>query len=158
MTATTLLLGIGNLVLTDDGFGVHVARRLLALPALPAGARALDGGTLGLAISHELAAADRLVVFDAASLQAPPGTLCTLVDQEMDAFLRSRGRSAHQVGLADLLDTVRLSGKLPQPRALIAVQPRSMDWGDRLSEPVAAAVDPAVDAALGLLRAWSDGD
>ena len=101
-----------------------------------------------------MAAADRLIVFDAAKLDQAPGSLRTFIDQDMDHFLRARGRSAHQVGLADLLDTVRLSGDLPQPRALIAVQPASMDWGDQLSADVAAALEPAISTALELVRSW----
>ena len=155
MHPTTLLLGIGNLVLTDDGFGVHVVRRLQERGGLPAGARLLDGGTLGLAISHELVAAARLIVFDAARLDAAPGTLRCFVDAEMDGFLRARGRSAHQVGLADLLDTTRLSDDLPERRALIAVQPDSLDWGEHLSAAVEAAVEPAIETARDLLRRWS---
>lgn len=155
MNGRTLLLGIGNLVLTDDGFGVHVIRHLQQLDDLPADWRLLDGGTLGLALSFELAEADQLVVFDAARLDQPAGSLQVLVDADMDRFLRERGRSAHQVGLADLMDTARLSGDLPQRRALVAVQPESMDWGDQLSPAVAASVHAAARAAIDLLRDWS---
>jgi len=149
-----LVLGIGNTLLGDEGVGVHVVAALqrdhAALPAV----RYLDGGTLGFTLAADVAAADHLVVVDAARLDAPPGTVRSFADAEMDRFLAGRRRTPHEVGLLDLLDMARLSGDLPARRALVAIQPERLDWGVDPTPAVREAVPAACDAVLDLLRRW----
>ncbi len=150
----TLILGIGNPLLTDDGAGIHTLERLRGAN-LPSGVELLDGGTLSFNLLEHVEAAPRLVVIDAAHLGEPPGTVKVLEDLAMDHWLRSGKRSVHEVGLADVLDMARLTGGLPEPRALVAIEPESLAWGERPTATVTAAIDQAVAETLYLLARWS---
>lgn len=148
---TTLILGLGNLLLRDEGVGIHVIHHLESSP--PPGATLLDGGTLGFTLIPLLDDAHRLILIDAANLQETPGTLQTFHDQEMDAQWQRLARNAHQIGLADWLTLAPLRGRTLPPRTLIAIQPGEMTWGDQLTPAVAAAVSLAAATVRELLTA-----
>ena len=117
--ANTLVLGIGNTLLSDEGLGVHLLNYLrVNYPDLP-GVTYLDGGTLSFTLATAIEDCDNLVVLDAAQLDAGPGTVRLLVGADMDAFIGHGKRSVHEVGLSDLMDALRLRGDLPGHRALI---------------------------------------
>jgi len=98
----TLVLGIGNTLLTDEGVGIHVLDRL-ATEALPENVSLLDGGTLSFTLAGPIEEAEALVVVDAANLKSAPGTLQVFEGEAMDAFLMgNRKSSVHEVGLTDL--------------------------------------------------------
>ncbi len=150
----TLILGIGNSLLADDGVGLHVLEALAADadPAL----RLCDGGTIGLALLPEIENCARLIVIDAVEMGAPSGTLMVFEDAAMDAQMRGRKHSAHEVALADLMGAAQLLGALPPRRALVAVQPGSIGWGLAPTPPVVAAIEPACVAVRALVKGWSD--
>lgn len=155
---TTLVLGIGNTLLTDEGIGVHVIEHLRRTqPALP-GVEYLDGGTLSFALAGQIEDADNLIVIDAAQLHAAPGSVRCFVDADMDRFLGSGKRSAHEVGLIDLLHMAGLAERLPVRRALIGIQPATIDWGDTPSAGVAQAIPAAARLALQLIETWTEGE
>jgi len=155
----TLVLGIGNTLLSDEGVGVHSIYFLKekwrdALQRFPH-VRLIDGGTLSFTLAAEIESADNLIVIDAAELQASPGTVKTFVNEAMDQYLNhGKQRSVHEVSLLDLLCISRLSGHLPQRRALIGIQPKSLDWGDNPTHEVAAAIPVACRHALAQLKSW----
>jgi hydrogenase maturation protease len=152
----SVVLGIGNVLLTDDGAGVHAARRLAAALHRRADVQVIDGGTLSFTLAPLIAEAERLIVIDAAQLQAPAGTVRTYYDQAFDRFLGSAKLTVHEVGLVDLLDIARLTDGIPAQRALVAVQPDSIGWGETLTPAVEASVSCIVSRALELLDAWPD--
>jgi hydrogenase maturation protease len=146
-----LVLGIGNVLLGDEGVGVRAARVLgesaEAHPgSLPPGVRVMDGGTLGLDLLPHLAAAGALVVIDAVDLGLPPGSIRVLRDAAVRPPMAA-ARSAHDIGLVDLLETARLAAMLPAAVTLIGVQVSSMAVGLELTGAVAAAVPRAVELA-----------
>lgn len=150
-----LVLGIGNVLLGDDGVGVRLTEQLRGLePSLPS--RYVDGGTLSFSLLSHLEEAAALLVIDAADLGAAPGTVQVFEDEAMDRFLaKSRRRSVHEVGLCDLLDMARLRDCLPPRRALLSVQPAVIDWSESLSPLVADAIEGALAQALAVLRRWN---
>ncbi len=149
-----VVLGIGNVLLTDDGAGVHAARRLAERVAAREDVRVLDAGTLSFTLAPVIESADRLIVLDAMELGEPPGSVRHFLDDEVDRLL-TRGRlSVHEVGLRDVLAIARLSDRLPRERALIGIQPESLDWGTEPSACVAPAIEQIVGLALRLLAAW----
>ena len=150
----TLVLGIGNNLLSDDGVGIHAVERMRA--TAPAGVECLDGGTLSFSLLETVEEADRLIVLDAAQLDAPPGTVRVHENEAMDRYLRSGRRSVHEVGLADVLDMARLTGHLPQPRALIGIQPQELGWGERPTPVVEAAMADAIALAEELIVRWDE--
>jgi hydrogenase maturation protease len=155
---TTLILAVGNTLLGDEGAGVHTARRLGELVGDRPGIEVLDGGTLSFTLLPRLEVHDRLIVLDAARLGAAPGAVQCFESSGMDAFLGQPRRSAHEVGLCDLMDMARLAGHLPGHRALIGIQPGQVEWSDTPSEAVSAALDNAARMALELLDRWDAGE
>ncbi|MDD3530905.1 MAG: hydrogenase maturation protease [Gallionellaceae bacterium] len=152
-----LILGLGNTLLSDEGVGVHVVQALAAAP-VDDGVELLDGGTLGFVLAGPVAEAAALVVVDAAQLHEAPGTVRVFKDAEMDSFLAgTRKGSVHEVGLIDLMGIARLTDTWPARRALVAIQPGRVDWGEAASAPVAAAVPLACGHIRSLLREWRHG-
>ncbi len=151
---TTLILGIGNNLLTDEGVGVHVVRYLETHHPDQPGISYLDGGTLSFTLAEPIAEHDNLIVVDAARFGEPPGTLRCLEGDEMDHYLTGNRASVHEVGLMDLFDISRLSGTFPKQRALIGVEPESLGWGDCPSPTVAPTIAVAATTALALARRW----
>jgi hydrogenase maturation protease len=150
----TLILGIGNTLLTDEGVGVHVVRHLAANCADEPDVTFLDGGTLSFTLAGDIADHQGLIVIDAARLHVAPGVVQCFEDDQMDRYLGRAQMSVHEVGLSDLMDMARLSATLPRRRALIGIQPADLDLGTQPSAAVAAAVPQAAWLALELVRRW----
>lgn len=144
MPSKTLVLGLGNILLRDDGVGVRVVERLGRDVQLPPEVEVLDGGTLGMDLLPYLEGVDRLVVVDAVDMRAEPGTVARFQGEEVPTVIALKV-SPHQMGLADLLAAARLCGFYPREVVLWGVQPAQVDVGLDLSEPVAAAVETLVD-------------
>jgi hydrogenase maturation protease len=149
----TLILGLGNILLGDEGVGVRVVERLSALYHFPQGTQILDGGTLALDLLPYVEDANRLLVIDAVDMRAEPGTVVRIVDEEVPTFLAIKV-SPHQMGLADILSAARLRGLSPEELVLWGVQPGVIDTTLELSPPVAAQVDVLVDGVLADLSQW----
>jgi len=152
--AHTLVLGVGNLLLADEGAGVHAMRYLEDNHDCPDTAF-LDGGTLSFTLADDIAAADNLIVFDAAQLGSAPGDVRVFEGPELDTFLKSGRCSVHEVGFADLMDISRLQGTLPRHYALIGIQPEQFGWGDAPGEAVARAIPRAAREAAELIDKWT---
>lgn len=152
--AETLVLGLGNILLSDEGVGVRIVERLLEKYEFPDEVRVVDGGTLGLKLLPYVEDASRLLVIDAVQAHKPPGALLRLTGDEIPIFLDVSKVSAHQEGLQDLLAVARLKGYLPDEVVLWGVQIESQDVGLELSPSVAAQVDVLVERILKELDRW----
>jgi hydrogenase maturation protease len=151
----TLVLGIGNTLLTDEGIGVHAIRALQTKHPDLAEVEYLDGGTLSFTLAGAIEDSDSLIVIDAAELNQPAGTVQMFEDQDMDRYLGSnRKRSVHEVGLLDLMAVAALTGHLPERRALIGIQPLLVDWGEAPTPLVNNAIPQACRAVVDLIRKW----
>lgn len=157
MNQQTLILGLGNVLLTDEAVGAVVVRRLAEMD--PAGSRAvyLDGGTLSFTLAGPIAEARNLIVVDAAAMGVQPGTVRVLEGDAMDRQLSAHAKSVHEISLSDLMDMARLTDSLPGHRALICIEPRTVDWGDRLTPEIEQAVPGACNAVLALIDRWKIG-
>lgn len=152
---TILVLGLGNILLSDEAVGVRVIERLGHVPNGNAlGLNLMDGGTMGLTLLVAMEDADALIVVDAALLDQEPGAVRVFEGANMDHFLRHRGRSPHDIGLDDIMDGLRLREAVPEYRALVGVQPAELSVGERLSPPVETALPQACDAVLSLVMSW----
>lgn len=149
-----LILGVGNTLLCDDGFGVHVTERLRRDYALGDGVAICDGGTIGLALLPDIENSDRLIVIDAGELKDAPGTMRVYFNDDMDRHLSTCKGTVHEVAMSDLLQAARLTGKAPRERALIVVQPETTGWGEAPTENVAAAIPKACETVLDLIGRW----
>ena len=149
----TLILGIGNLIMTDDGVGVTVIHRLQERYSLPGTVGVLDGGTLGLDLLPRLEGVKRLLVVDAVETGGPPGTLIRLTGDEINIAFRTK-LSPHQMGLQDLLLVAELQGFAPEEMVLLGVQPGEIEMGTELTAAVEAQVEPLITLVLQELEAW----
>lgn len=150
-----LVLGLGNVLLSDDGAGVKLVGRLCAELGADA-ATFVDGGTLSFSLLSYIELTDSMLVIDAAELEGVPGTVRLFEGVAMDRFLASvRRRTVHEVGLIDLLDMARLQDCLPRRRALLCIQPSRIEWSETLSAAVAQALPAAGRQAQDLLQRWT---
>lgn len=136
----TLILGVGNLLLSDDGIGVVAAQQLQALYAQHEDVQVVDGGTCGLDLLQYLEGTERLIVVDAAYLGQSPGAIRRLEGESVPAFL-SQKISPHEINLPELLFSAKLVGIYPAQVVIFAVQPQTIETGIQLSPPVAQALD-----------------
>ena len=150
-----LVLGVGNTLLGDDGAGVHVAKVLESRADLSSRIKIIDGGTLGLSLLPEVEDAAGLIVIDAAELNEPPGTIRLYENEAMDRHLSGKKTTVHEVAVADLLTAATLTGHAPQERALVAIQPESIDWGLELSMSVRPAINDAADVVASVIEEWT---
>lgn len=150
----TLVLGIGNTLLSDEGVGIHVIDYLLQQQPPPVGVTYLDGGTLSFSLAGDIEDSDNLIVVDAAQLGDQPGAVQCMTGESMDHFLGTAKRSVHEVGLLDLLDIARLTETLPEKRALVGIQPKIIDWGEQPTAAVSSAIPIAANHINDLISAW----
>ncbi|WBJ99321.1 HyaD/HybD family hydrogenase maturation endopeptidase [Methylocystis parvus] len=150
-----LILGIGNILWGDEGFGVRAVEAFHRRYETPKNVALLDGGTQGLYLVHFVEEADFLLVFDAIDYGLAPGTLKVVRDDEVPKFTGSKKMSLHQTGFQEVLSAAELLGRYPRRLALIGCQPLDLEnWGGALTAPVSSAIDPALGAAAEILAGW----
>jgi hydrogenase maturation protease len=150
-----LVLGIGNLLWADEGFGVRCVEMLAAEWQVPAGISVMDGGTQGLYLLPYVQAARRLIVFDAIDYGLEPGTLKRVEGDQVPRFMGAKKMSLHQTGFQEVIAAADLTGQLPEEMLLIGVQPEELDdYGGSLRPVVKARLGEAVDLAVAQLAAW----
>ena len=149
-----LVLGIGNILWADEGFGVRAVEALHAAYAFPATVELLDGGTQGLYLFDAVVSARRVLVLDAIDFGLPPGTLKVLRDAEVPACAPVK-MSPHQTGFNDVLALAQLQGQGPVAVTLVGVQLQEIsDLGGSLRDAVKARVPEAVELAARELAGW----
>jgi hydrogenase maturation protease len=151
-SSDALVLGLGNLIHSDDGLGVHAIQQLERDHRMPPGIALLDGGTQGLSLIPHIAGCRRLLVIDAVDVGEPPGTILRLQGKALDTLPGKA--SVHQVGFADLMIALKLLGEAPEEVVVIGVQPMSTDWNADLTPPVRNSLDQVVDAVIAQLQYW----
>ena len=148
-----VVIGLGNVVLTDDGVGVHAVTRLAERLGPQPDVTIVEGGTAGLLLLPHLADAKHAIIVDAIDVGAEPGAIVRLAGDEF-ALAFSADTTVHDVGLRDLLGAARLSGAWPEQLVLHGVQPGSTTLGTELTPTVAAALDGLVDSVVRELAGW----
>ena len=140
-----LVLGLGNVLLGDDGLGAAALARIERRYRTPPGVRLEDGGTLGLSLLGLLAESDRVILVDAVCTGSPPGTLVRIDGEEVVDAVRER-LSPHQIGVADLLDAARLIDCYPTTVTLLGLAPEAIVLSVARSSAVDASLDELVEA------------
>ena len=151
------IVGVGNLLLSDDGAGIHAVRRLRRDPRVGRMARLIDGGTVGTDLLAEVCGCERLLIVDAVDAGLPPGTTVRMDFSGPDSG-KIDTRNAHQFGIPGLLDDLRLLGQAPRQVVLVGVQPAAMGLGTELSPEVARALPVVSAEVVRQLERWmADG-
>lgn len=147
----TLVLGLGNILLRDEGVGVRVVEALVERYVLPTEVEVVDGGTAGMDLLNTLAGCDHLLICDAVRISERPGSVVKLADAQVPALFQTRC-SPHQLGLSDLLATLTLTGEAPATVTLVGIIPADLGLGLELSPAVAGVVGQAVECLAAELR------
>jgi hydrogenase maturation protease len=142
-----LVLGLGNVLLGDDGVGAAAITHLLEEYRVPEGARVLDGGTLGLSLLPYLQETESVILVDAIRSDAPPGSLVRLDGEEVAPAVATR-LSPHQIGVADLLDSARWLDQYPTRLVLLGIVPESIDLTVGLSSAVARSMPDLIQQVV----------
>ena len=147
------VLGIGNTILSDEGFGVRVVEYLQKNFRFPENVALIDGGTLGVELLHFVAGTKRLLIIDSIDGGKAAGSTFHLRGDEIKAHFAQK-ISAHEVGIQDVLTMLELSGKKIPCVELIGAQPFSLEAGVELTEQMAKLVPPFADKAVEILKSW----
>ncbi len=152
---SVLILGIGNLLWADEGFGVRALEAMHAAYVFPDHVRLVDGGTQGIYLVQLIREAEVLIVFDAVDYGLAPGTLKRVEDDEVPQFLGVKKVSLHQTGFQEVLAMAEMLGDKPEHLLLIGVQPVELDdYGGSLRPEVKAQIEPAIQVALDYLAGF----
>ena len=147
------IFGIGNILLSDDGVGVHAVHRLQEDFEFPDSVELIDGGTKGLDLLPLLEGRDKVLIIDAANFKKEPGTIDIVEGDRIPAFLSTK-LSVHQIGLPDMLFAAKLMEIMPDEMCLVGIQPESMETGTDLSEKVKNQFEPFLNTILQKLNEW----
>lgn len=147
------IIGVGNILLRDEGVGVRAIERLKKGFELPEDVSIIDGGTMGLDLLPFIENSERLLFVDAVDLKKEPGTIGIIEDKEIPAIIKTK-ISPHQIGLSDLFSVMRLLDKEPECVTVIGIQPESIQTGIELSDRVKQGLEDLINAIIDKLRQW----
>ena len=155
MQSPIVVLGIGNVLWADEGFGVRCVEALQQRYDFAPHVELVDGGTQGLYLVHHVQVAHKLLIFDAIDYGLAPGTLKLIEDDDVPRFMGAKKMSLHQTGFQEVLCLAQLTQRYPQQVLLIGCQPEELDdYGGSLRAVVKTALEDALALALSHLRAW----
>lgn len=152
-TVENTVLGIGNTILSDEGFGVRVIEYLKKNFIFPDNVALVDGGTLGVELTHFITGTQRLLIVDSIDGGVTAGTTFHLRGEEIKAHFAQK-ISAHEIGIQDVLTMLELTGKKIPHVELIGAQPFSLEAGVELTPAMAKLVPLFADKAIKILRGW----
>jgi hydrogenase maturation protease len=153
--ANIVVLGIGNLLWADEGFGVRCIEALQQRFEFAPHVELIDGGTQGLYLIQFVQAADALLIFDAIDYGLAPGELKLVRDDDVPRFMGAKKMSLHQTGFQEVLSLAQLTGQYPKQVLLIGCQPEELeDYGGSLRPVVKAAMEEALVLGIAELERW----
>ena len=150
---STVVIGLGNPLMGDDGLGLAALSRLGAIWDLPDGVELVDGGTWGMNLLPVIEDAARVLLVDAINVGAPPGAPIVLPRERLPRYFATK-LSPHQIDLREVLALAELRGRLPEQTTAIGMQPQAVTFGAGLSEALSRQLDPLVVAIVQVLAEW----
>ncbi len=149
------MLGIGNVLWADEGFGVRCIEALQQRYEFAPHVQLIDGGTQGLYLVQHVQQADRLLIFDAIDYGLAPGELKLVENEDVPRFMGAKKMSLHQTGFQEVLMLALLTEKYPKQVLLIGCQPEEIeDYGGSLRPVVKQALEDALALGVDALRRW----
>jgi len=147
------VLGVGNILMQDEGFGVRVIERLLAQYTCPENVQVLDGGTLGMELLRFLIGTNKLLLIDAINGEQPAGYMYQFNHDEVKSYFKGK-ISMHELGIQDVLRTMEILEKPAQEIRILGVQPLQIDIGLEMTPIVTNMVDNVVEQIVLILKEW----
>ena len=156
MTGNTVVIGIGNTLLMDDGVGVHAVDAIKLFINPNETVKFIDGGTLSFTLIDYFNSFENVIIIDATNLHLNPGSYQIFVNDEVNRFLSTYSPgSVHDVNLLDVLKMAHLIGCFPKKLALVAIQPERVTWGTELSPAIKKVLPNVSESVNQLLKQWS---
>lgn len=149
-TNPVLVLGLGNILLHDEGIGVCTVQQLYKDYLFPTEVEVMDGGTAGMALYEHIIDRTHLIVIDAVKTGQQPGTIVKLENDEVPAYFRTK-ISPHQMALSDILAALQISGEHIPELTLIGIEPVNLKTGLGLSDLISNRLDILVHMTLDCL-------
>lgn len=146
-----LILGVGNILLMDEGAGIRAVEELQRRYRFPENVELLDGGTAGIELLRYLRNKGLVIIIDTMKNDQVPGTIMKVVGKDVPAMLQTR-ISPHQLGLSDLLAAAQLTNELPANVVLFGVEPKTVATGLTLSDELASSFDDLLEAVINELQ------
>ncbi|MCX6003799.1 MAG: HyaD/HybD family hydrogenase maturation endopeptidase [Chloroflexi bacterium] len=138
-----LIMGVGNILLSDEGVGVHVVRAMQKMK-LPDNVELLDGGTASMSFLDNLSSREKVIIIDAVKGNDKPGTIYRFTPSDITAQ-KEMVTSLHQIGILDSLNMAQFLGTAPQNVIIYGIEPKELDWGMSLSSEVAAVIPRVIE-------------
>jgi hydrogenase maturation protease len=150
----TIVIGLGNILLKDEGIGVHAVNALRERYIFSPEVEIVDGGTLGLDLLHFFEGRERVVIVDAVDFKKDAGYIGSIDDDDIPSTLFAK-LSVHHIGLSDVLFAAKLMGFKPSKMRLIGIQPQSLEVGLELSDCISGKIQQFIDAIIETLKEWN---
>lgn len=150
----TAVMGLGNILLKDEGVGVHAIRAIRERYSFSPEVEIIDGGTLGLDLLHFFEGRDRVLLVDAVDFRKEPGYIGVMEDDEIPSSLFAK-LSVHHIGLSDVLFAAKLLDYTPSKIRLIGIQPESLDVGLETTECISGKMDQLISLIIQTLKEWN---
>ena len=147
------VLGLGNILLTDEGVGVHAVNAIKEKYTFSPEIELIDGGTMGLDLLPIFQTQDKILIIDAVDFRKEPGHVGTLEGSKIPSVLNSK-LSVHHIGLSDLLFAAKLTRTTPPEIFLVGIQPKSFDVSLEMTDEIRTRLDDIIELALQKLREW----
>ncbi len=148
------LVGIGNILLKDEGVGVHVINAIREKYTFSPEVEIIDGGTLGLDLLPLFEGKDKILIVDAVNFGKEPGHIGVIEDDDIPSVLHAK-LSVHHIGLSDVLFAAKLMDIKPAKICLIGIQPQSLDVGLEMTECISGKIENLVDLTIKTLKEWN---
>ena len=152
-TKEITVLGIGNIILSDEGFGVKVVENLQSRFNFPENVQLIDGGTLGIELTQFITGTQKLLIIDSINGGKSAGTIYHLTGEQIKSHF-SEKLSAHEVGIQEVLTMLDLTGKAIPEVVVIGAQPFSLEAGVELTPQMQTLLPKITDMALDILKSW----
>jgi len=152
----TIVIGLGNPLMGDDGLGIAALERLRERWDVPAEVELVDGGTWGMNLLPVIESAGRVLLIDAITVGAQPGTEVVIPRARLPRYLATK-ISPHEVDLRDVLALAELRGTLPDQTIAVGLEPARVELASELSDVVEGRLDDLVSAVVRELTAWGHG-
>lgn len=153
MAADISVVGVGNIIMQDEGFGVECAKQLEKITAYPDCVQILDGGTLGMDLMPYITGTKKILFIDAINIDAPVGSYHEFTGDDLNAYFKNK-LSVHDLGLNDLLAVLKITDNPVDEVVVIGVKPDVVSMGVGLTDKIAPKVDEVAKRAKEIVDKW----
>ena len=146
------MIGVGNLMMKDDGIGPFLISRLKELETFPSDIDLLDEGVGGMRIIHDIEGYDQILIIDAADFGGGPGEYKLCRPEDVETVKQISGRSLHEMDLIKTLELAKLMGGAPEDIMIMAIQPEVVEMGEGISESFLERIDEYIETVISTIQ------